>query len=382
MTGVQTCALPIYLLSETYEVWAKQLYNTPFKYLLIGSDIDRKTELECEYKITTNQDEIDEQLRQNDEFLLVITTYQSSERLKESCRKLKYVFDIGIYDEAHRTSGKCDKIFTNMLSYKKASKKRLFMTATEKIYGYKISKSTNEENYKIFSMDNEYDYGKVICNYSTREAINDRQLVDYKVVAPFITSHRYDELLDKNGYVKIGGMYRDIRIVALSLMIINTIRELNIKHMLIFSNKNEKAKKINDTIKTLLENDEMYIDCRYLNGTDSMNKRKYEVRQFEKSECGIISSARIFGEGVNIPICDSVCFADNKSSTVDIIQYVGRCLRKYEAIPNKISHIIVPFIMDKDDRENFFDSKNKSFRKLRKILKSLGTTDEIGRAHV
>ena len=365
----------LYLLSETYEMWAKQIHDPSIKYLLIGSDIDKKDGINCEYKITTDIDDIKEQLEINNEYIIVITTYQSSILLKEACKEINFVFDIGIFDEAHRTTGTNDKMFTALLSYKKMSKKRLFMTATEKIYHYQISKLTREQHKNIYSMNNEDIYGKIIYNYSTRKAIEDNQLVDYKVIAPFISSNSYDELLENNSHITISNSEYDIKILALSIMIIKTMKDLNIKHMLIFSNKNEKAKKIMETIETLLENDDINIYCKYLNGTDNMNKRRYEVKLFEQSEMGIISSARIFGEGVNIPICDSVCFADNKGSTIDIIQYVGRCLRKCESIPNKISHIIVPFIID--DIKNLFDSENKSFFKLRRILKSLGTTDDL-----
>lgn len=366
----------LYLLSETYELWVKQLCDTSFKYLLIGSDIDKKEGMNCEYKLTTNECDIKEYLENVNDKIVVITTYQSSKLLKDVCKEINFTFDMGIFDEAHRTTGNNDKMFTNLLSYKKISTKRLFMTATEKIYNYQISKLTKEQQENIYSMDNENVYGKVIYNYSTCKAIDDGQLVDYKVVAPFMSSDNYYELLENNSYITIDDSTCDIKILALSVMIIKTMKDLNIKHMLIFSNKNEKAKKIMETIETLLENDEQNIYCKYLNGSDNMNKRRYEVKLFEQSEIGIISSARIFGEGVNIPICDSVCFADNKGSTVDIIQYVGRCLRKCKVVPNKISYVIVPFIMD-DDTENFFDSENKSFFKLRRILKSLGTTDNL-----
>jgi len=106
-----------------------------------------------------------------------------------------------------------------------------------------------------------------------------------------------------------------------------------------------------------------------------MNKRIYEVKEFEKNEIGIISSARIFGEGVDIKICDAICFADGKSSSIDIIQYVGRCLRTCKSKPNKKSFIIIPFLLN--ENEDFFDYENKSYIKLRKILKTIGTTDDL-----
>jgi superfamily II DNA or RNA helicase len=106
-----------------------------------------------------------------------------------------------------------------------------------------------------------------------------------------------------------------------------------------------------------------------------MNFRKNRVKEFENYSVGIISSARIFGEGVDIKICDAVCFADGKGSTVDIIQYVGRALRKCDLIPNKLSYVIIPFILEPD--EDFLTNENDSFLKIRKILQALGTSDDM-----
>ena len=110
-----------------------------------------------------------------------------------------------------------------------------------------------------------------------------------------------------------------------------------------------------------------------------MNIRKEEVKNFENSKIGIISSARIFGEGVNIKICDAVCFADNKSSAVDITQYVGRCLRKCEDIkPNKESYVLLPFFYDCKNNGNFFNinDKNSPYYRILKVLKTLGDSDD------
>ena len=368
----------LYLLSETYETWIKQLYkDNKFKFLLIGSDIDKKEDLLCEYNLTTNIEDIEQFINNNKDNIVVITTYQSSQLFKDACKNTKFKFDIGIFDEAHRTVGTTEKKFTTLLSNKRICKKRLFMTATEKVYHYQMSKLSKEQQENILSMDKEDIYGKVIHNYSTRQAIEDNQLVDYKVIAPFISTDKYDKLLENNSYVQIENTTYEIKLLALAIMIIEVVKENDIHHLLIFSNKNEKAKRILEIIDQLLEKEELKIFTKYLNGSDNMNKRKYQVKLFEQSERGIISSARIFGEGVNIPICDAVCFADNKGSTVDIIQYVGRCLRKCTTKPNKISCVIVPFILDVENEIDFFDNDSTSFFKLRRILKSLGTTDDM-----
>jgi len=369
----------LYLLSQTYETWMKETQYDKDKYhfILIGSEMDKKNDLLCEYKPTTDKHKIVKELKKNKK-IVVVTTYHSSNLLIDACKKLKYKFDFGIYDEAHRTVGEENKCFTIMIK-SGIEMKRLFMTATEKIYNYEKSKKSDNEKEKVLSMDNEKIYGKVIYRYSMKQAIEDEVLVDYRLVAPFITSDKYTEEILNNNFVNDDNGIYDARTILTGLMIILSIEQYKFKHLLIFSNTNERAKNIiefienyiNKTDHTLNEK----INCKFLSGNDSMNVRKSEVKEFEKCKIGIISSARIFGEGVDMKICDAVCFADSKDSSVDIVQYVGRCLRKYDEMPNKLSHVLIPFILDESNE--FFDYVNQSYLKIRKILKILGTTDEM-----
>lgn len=400
----------LYLLSETFDYYEKELqYNkSKFHFILIGSDMDKKEGGLCEYTLTTNKNDIKMELKEN-KYLVVITTYHSSELLVGVCKECDYQFDLGIFDEAHRTVGEIDKQFTCLLLNDDISKKRLFMTATEKIY--------QGENKKILSMDNENVYGKIIYNYSTRQAIEDSKgkkygLVDYKIVAPFISTCQHKALVNNNNFIQVMNEIYAMDIIVLGMMILSSMETCGFTHLLIFSNTNKKANEIIQVIDKLLEYqamskyekilfkkqtkntckfmeiiksylghdykdfDENNIYLQYLSGNDSMTIRRSEVKQFEQSKKGIISSARIFGEGVNIKICDAICFADNKCSTVDIIQYVGRCLRKCPDLkPNKISYILIPLLLNNDD--NFFDPDSKPYSKLRTILKSLGNTDNM-----
>jgi len=366
----------LYLLSETYETWLWQLYEkNKFKFLLIGSDIDKEEKIINEYILTTNEKEITEFLNNNKKNIIVITTYHSSEILKNVCKKNKFKFDMGIYDEAHRTVGSTEKKFTALLTYKNLSKKRLFMTATEKIYHYKKNTLSEKDQELILSMDDERIYGNIIHNYSIKEAINDKQLVDYKIISPCVLSEKYNKLLENNNYINIKDKIWEIRLVLYAFIILNLFKEGIITHLLIFFNRNERAKKIIEFIKNILEKDNIKIFTKYLSGNDNMNKRKYNVKLFEKAKRGIISSSRILGEGANIPSCDSVFFGDNKQSTNDIIQNMGRCLRIYNKNPNKIAHIIVPFLLN-TEKEDFF-SDDKQFKKIRMILKSIAVTDEM-----
>lgn len=359
----------LYLLSQTFEVYQRELQNDNFHFILIGSDMDDKDFI-CEYIPTTDINDIQKQIQNNKEKLIVITTYHSSDLLIKSANSVKFKFDIGIYDEAHRTVGEKDKCFTSLLTSNIETKK-LFMTATEKIYKYKTKEGETDE---ILSMNNELIYGKQIVKYSIKEAIDEKVLVDYRIIAPFINN-----LSDENyKIIDDKGKQFNPNIIISGLLIIKSMQEYKFKHLLIFSNKNDKAEQIIKFIDWYLNTYEHglgEIYTKFLSGKNTMNFRKNKVKEFENYSIGIISSARIFGEGVDIKKCDAVCFADGKGSTVDIIQYVGRALRKCESIPNKLSYVIIPFILDSS--EDFLTNDNESFLKIRKILQALGTSDDM-----
>lgn len=247
-------------------------------------------------KHTTDKYRIEKELEENDKIIL-ITTYHSSNILVDICKENKYMFDFGIYDESHRTVGILDKRFTHLVT-SNIEHKKLFISATSKIYNYdKHTKDESIEN--IISMDNELIYGKTIYKYSMKKAIEDNVLVDYNLLAPFLSSENFKET-DEYKYV---GKF-DVKTVLIGLMIMSSIEKYKIKHLLIFSNTNEKAKNISDFINDYLQSKKYEYKCIFLSGKDNMTKRKINVMQFENDEIGIISSARIFGEGVDIKKCD------------------------------------------------------------------------------
>ena len=97
-------------------------------------------------------------------------------------------------------------------------------------------------------MDNEKIYGKEICKYSIRQAIEDNVLVDYNIIAPFINMYNKDA---KYHMFKVLGKNYDINIILTSLLIITSLKQYNFKHLLIFSNTNEKAKKYLNVLKNI-----------------------------------------------------------------------------------------------------------------------------------
>jgi len=362
----------LYLLSQTYKTWCEMKTDN---YLLVGSDAEVKTCIDTGLLLTTSCNEIENYLKEHSE-VVIITTYQSSDVLSKVCMKLDFELDLIIYDEAHKTCGESSRLFSYLLNDKNIkTKKRLFTTATEKIYKHRNGVVSSDEEDEVVSMDNETIYGKVIYNYSFKKAIENGQLCDYKVIAPLINDLGFEKVLEKNKLVIDRGTEDEFesRYYMTAYLLCQNIVERNLTHILTFNNTNANAKKMFDILENMLKQLKMKCNCYYLTGESSMKKRMKVVDSFVSDECAIISSARIFQEGVDIPIVDCVCFCDNKMSTIDIIQSIGRVLRKHES--KKYGYIIVPTIVSLDE-ENLFDMDKSDFGNIKSILKSLGTVDD------
>lgn len=391
------------LLSQTFYEWKREYKanNIRSEFLLIGSQMmDKINDYKNDFDITTLQTDIDNFItKKSNHKQIIISTYQSSDILIKSFTDNKIKYDFTIYDEAHHTCQSSDKKMYSKPITADTSNKKIFMTATEKILNVK---NTNEDD-EIISMDNEKLYGKLIYSYNFYKAIQDNQLSDYRIFSPCLTNENSIEHIQNNNEIIMKGDKLGIKsdnfIVA--YLIINSIQKKNLKKMILYSSNTKKAKDIKKALEILLEQQKEYdklknkIKTFYIDGnTNRRNRRKY-MNEFTKSDIGIISSVKIFNEGVNIEICDSVCFCDIKSSEIDVVQSIGRCLRKIHKCPkcstilgkckcltaedvqyykNKIGYVIIPMIIN--EKEEFFSSDNKQLKKLRNILKIMGTTDE------
>ncbi|AYV84494.1 MAG: superfamily II helicase [Hyperionvirus sp.] len=382
----------LYLLTQFFTDWINQSHaeNVKIDYLLVGSDVDidedtmqkvNGVELNADadkdektvqksngVKSYTDPEEIRSFIDLAKGKLVVISTYQSSDKLAEACNK-DIEFDFGVFDEAHKTVGQAGKKFSLMLTDDKlVIKKRLFMTATPKVYG------GNLEDENILSMDNEKYYGKQIYCYNTGNAINDKMATDYQLVSIVATNKEIEGLITKNKLVQYKDEFEDEESQYLGsiLILLKKMHDGTCNHMFTFHNTVDRAnkfKKFLEKINELLYKDE-HILVNSLDGSTSMLKRKKIVKDFEKAKKAIICSARVFNEGVNIPIVDSVCFVDARFSTIDIVQCVGRGLRIFDG--KKIANIFVPTFVENIDHE--FD--DKAFWNIIAVLKAMKSTDD------
>uniref|UniRef100_A0A6C0C9Z7 Helicase n=1 Tax=viral metagenome TaxID=1070528 RepID=A0A6C0C9Z7_9ZZZZ len=354
------------LLSQFYSDWVNQSYaeEKNLKYLLIGSDADVEDEIiekSNGLMLHLNPDEIRKHLSED---VVVICTYQSSDKLAEACGK-KITFDFGIFDEAHKTVGQKEKQFSRMLFDDELKiNKRLFMTATPKIYVGK--------NDDIVSMDNKEIYGARIYTYNTSQAIENKMLTDYQVLSIYATDKSIMRDIKANKLVKFKKEFdaKEAKYLAIMLVILKKIYDGTINRLITYHNTIANAKRFAEflcVVNRLMKNEQICINS--IDGTDSIRARKNIIREFSEAKIGILCSARVLNEGVNIPAVDSICFVDARESTIDITQCIGRCLRLYEG--KNMAYVIVPIFI-KDFEEDF----NKSnYHTPIKILKAMKNTD-------
>jgi len=361
----------LYLLSQFYSDWINQSYaeNNKLHYLLVGSDAD--VEEEVKYKsngliLYTNPKSIRQYIKSivPSEKLIVISTYQSADKLTEACKGIS--FDFGIFDEAHKTVGQANQKFSSMLTDDHVKiRKRMFMTATPKIYGGDLDAED------IISMDNKDIYGHNFLTYSTSDAIKDKRLVDYQVISLYAKNADIIGIIQKNKLVKFQNEVDfDAKYVGIIILLLKKIHDNTCKHLITYHNKVSSATKFAgmiEIINNILYDEEILVD--YLSGSTSMMKRMKIIRDFTSSTKAILCSARVLNEGVNIPVVDSVCFVDPRFSTIDIVQCIGRALRLSEG--KSMAHVIVPIFID-----NFEDDFDRNAHgNIVRILKALKTTD-------
>jgi superfamily II DNA or RNA helicase len=352
-------------------------------YILIGSDadIDPETlEKNNQLILLTDPKEIRNKINQfrfASQQMIIICTYQSSGTLIQACEENnktepRMIFDLGIFDEAHKTVGRVGKQFSQMiLDGEIMIRKRLFMTATPKMYGGAVDQMDDN----VLSMDNERFYGRCIYQYNTGNAIVDQKLTDYQLVTMCANDQDIERMIIENKLVSYKKEFLDAQSNYLGtiLMMLKKIDAGESKHLVTFHNTVVNARdfaKFFNLINQYIGNTNIYVNC--LDGKHSMSKRKKIIKEFSKADRAIICSARVLNEGINIPVIDAVCFVDPRKSTVDIVQCIGRALRLYP--DKKIANVYIPVFV-KDLNDETLDH-SKVYGNTIRILKAMKSTDE------
>ena len=323
----------------------------------------------------TDSDSIAEWLKTNDDSIKVVfTTYQSGRTISEASRKANWISDLGIMDEAHKTVGSKNKLFSHLLFDENIKiKKRLFMTATERRYA-----GLSDD---ILSMEDEKIYGGTfeLLTYKDALAINPPILSDYKIVTITVDKEEIKELIQNNAFVIPENIKWDKEIEAKTLTsniaLQKAFEEYPIKHAISFHSSIKRAKnfqEIQSKYSTIF-NTQAKLSTYHVSGKDSSSDRDKIIKEFESTPPSLITNARCLSEGVDVPNIDCVLFADSKKSRVDIVQAIGRALRIYEG--KEFAYIIIPILTDAEATDGDLIDDD-SYNELLTTLRALASNDE------
>lgn len=305
---------------------------------------------------------------------VVFTTYQSGEALAKAARSAKFTFDLGIMDEAHKTVGDGEKLFSHLLHDKNLPiRRRMFMTATERRY--------KGQSDTVLSMDDPATYGETFHLLSFKRAMeyDPPILSDYKIISIAVSREEVAELIRKNTFVRPdkGPWNKEIEADMLAFLIAlrKAMKKYPIQHAVSFHGSIQRAELFKTHNDAFSKSFRTYgkLETFHVSGKTPTGTRARVIGEFACAERALITNARCLTEGVDVPGIDCVLFADPRRSAVDIVQAVGRALRP---APNKkFGYVIVPILHDADaTADDIFQSA--AFKEVLTTLRALAANDD------
>ena len=371
ISRVLVLAPSIALVGQTLKEWTMHR-SRPFSYLAVCSDQTIAANLSSDddfadvdptslgVSVTTTPEEVGEWLRATkDSPQYIFSTYHSIDVIKAAVQDSpNFEFDIIIFDEAHRTVGRGDQRFGVALKNENVpAKKRLFMTATQRLVHPRIVSLAEQAGQEVFSMSDESTYGPTLHEYNFGMAIRDGVIADYEIVLAEVTGQAEQDLTQLNRYVQLEAIEQGETPTELTAdqlfkagFLLKAIRGGNVVKVVTFHSKRSRAVTFNRVLNHLIPGLEPLRQISpytsYVLGTHTAAERAERIANFEQADVGILSNVQVLAEGVDIPLIDSVYFVDPKSSLIDLVQAIGRALRKpMDGKNDKVASIIVPILV-------------------------------------
>lgn len=300
---------------------------------------------------------------------VIFTTYQSGKVLSAAIKAEATVVDLGIMDEAHKTVGQKDRLFSHLLSDANVPmQRRIFMTATERRFA--------GESNEILSMDDVTVFGETFELLTFKEALEAEPAIlsDYKIITMFIDEEEVAQMIKNNRYLRAEGIGEETEAQMLAAMVAlrKAMREQPITHAVSFHTSIRRASKFQALNDLYSKHEKESLESYHVTGEMSAAGRKRIIKEFASNSRSLITNARCLTEGVDVPNIDCVLFADPKQSTIDIVQAVGRALRP--ARGKSFGYIVVPLVLTQEMTTEVAESE--AFKKVLTVLRALASNDE------
>ena len=412
----------ISLLSQAMREWSEQR-GIGHSYVGIcsdtraGSTSEDSSIQELKIPVTTHPSEISRALHNPDtsKMTVVFCTYQSLPLIEEVQNSGAPPFDIIFCDEAHRTTGvdkPGDKTSPFVLVHdadRIRANKRLYMTATPRLYTENAKTTAASYDVEVFSMDDEDKYGPQFHRLPFSKAVELGELSDYKVAIFGISEHevnatlagntgKYGSEININDATRIIGCWRALQNPENKEKDDETLRPL--KRVIAFTNRIDESKAlkaywnqiIEDALEKLPEEEHptnFLCETEHVDGTVHALNRKTRLDWLKNENygnsdsdddsdsetvCRILSNARCLSEGIDVPALDAVIFYKPRKSHIDVVQAVGRVMRK--APGKQFGYVILPVAIPDDQDPAAALNDNERFSNVWSVLNALRSHDD------
>ncbi len=417
----------ISLVSQTLREWTAQGMNPIHAFVVcsdskVGKDEEDIRTHDLAYPATTDPVKLAAHVGKvsQDRRTVIFSTYQSIQVVSDTQRQAAFgEFDLIICDEAHRTTGltlpkQDNSAFTKVHEdHVVRSKKRLYMTATPRIYADKSKSKAAEKDAVLYSMDDEDTFGDEFYRLGFGKAVEKDLLTEYKVLIVAVQEDEMAGLANEynNAYKLDDKKGIDIRFATkiigswkgLSKKDLVTVGEDGQEESLDDGNPMLRAVAFSQSIKNSKQTTEVFdqltemfleslsaedqensgmVNCTldHVDGTMNSQTRQSLLSWLKdnpgENQCRILSNARCLSEGIDVPSLDAVIFFDTRDSIVDIVQSVGRVMRKAEG--KEYGYIILPVGIPSSEVKNYnqYIDSNPQFKGIWKVIKALRAHDE------
>ena len=381
----------------------------------------------------------------------IFSTYQSIEIVAAAQKQLLELgtdatFDLVICDEAHRTTGvafrgsrrvvqpalcgtgggalsvskprgRPRKTSINSSIYDESAfmrvhdndylraKRRLYMTATPRLYKEEAKAQAKDADALLCSMDDPAIYGEEIFRLSFARAVTEGLLCDYRVLVLTVrpkdlpaslieklrAAQRSGDKVEVDDLIKLFGCRNALskRVLSEEFDEVRRLDKSPMRRAIAFCSQIKVSRAISERI-----NDELQTDCpgeaeraetvkleaRHIDGSMNATERSRLLNWLKSvdptgNESRVLTNVRCLTEGVDVPALDAVLFLSPRSSEVDVVQAVGRVMRR--APGKRYGYIVIPVLIPEDrEVEEILGQSDSPFRVVWQVLRALRSHDE------
>ena len=439
----------IALLGQTLNAWMSDK-SEPMRAICVcsdakatrkmkGEDDDDDSVIDLAVPATTNVKSILKQIKaaeREKKRTVIMSTYQSIDVVSDALHQAGKTVDLCICDEAHRTTGvkikdRDESNFTKVHNDEYIpARKRLYMTATPRLYRESIKIKAKENDDILCSMDDENIYGSEFYRLSFNKAVQSGLLTDYKVLVltvnegdlPYTVSEKIkkrSQAVKKEDLLKelnfddatkligcINGLSKRIkgdggstveedpvkmrRAVAFCQTINPTKANPNASSTQMANYFEEVCQDYRAWLNPNDAKEVVNVKAQHIDGSMDANTRNNKIAWLKEdaddpNECRVLCNVRCLSEGVDVPALDAVLFMSPRNSEVEVVQSVGRVMRSFGRGTDhekKYGYIIIPIIVPENVKPEDALNDNERFKVVWTILNALRSHDEEFNAHV